>query len=454
MAGMPEHRRCWAVAILAVGAVLSGCTAFDDHRNDLVLQMAAGRYDRAAHLLDSERVRDLYQPESDLLWKLERGAVALATGETELCIGLLEQAEREIELRRERSLGDEVVSWALNDRSAAYVAEPYEDIYINVLKLLAQLKAGRIVGGATVEARRLGSKADVLRDTYLRYEDALESRARSLGPQARSVVSVNRDGEFIESTLGTYLAAITFMKSGNPEFQRVAGKRLVDAIGLQSGLIGPVRAEDFVGLDEMSPEGVDVLVVALSGRGPTKYADRVGPIPLGTWPLYFELPRLATVASRVASVRLEVRPGAAGPVSSERLRLVEDLSSVAAENHRRMLPLIYTRTLVRYAAKAGLAATATEVARRGVHDDSQVAVQVAGALAGLAFLMATERADLRCWASLPGQAHVATLSLPDGVHEVRVVYESSGGAVVHATPWEQIKVRTGGLTSVVTHYWN
>ena len=38
-------------------------------------------------------------------------------------------------------------------------------------KIMAQFGAGRIQGGATVEARRIGSKADRLRDQYLKYKD-------------------------------------------------------------------------------------------------------------------------------------------------------------------------------------------------------------------------------------------------------------------------------------------
>jgi hypothetical protein len=437
-----------------VAVVLSGCTAFDDHRESLELLHAQGRYEQAAALLDNPRTRELYSSDSDVLWKLDRGAVALALGDDDTCITVLEQAEKEIELRRERSLADQLVSWTVNDRSVAYLAEPYEDVYVNVIKLLAQLRAGRISGGATVEARRLGSKADMLRDAYLKYEDALDTRAAGLG-QARGVVAVNNAGDFIESTLGTYLSAVTFMKSGDREFQRVAGRRLQDSIRLQRGLIGPVHEEDFAGLSEAAPDSINLLVVALSGRGPTKFADRVGPIPLGTFPVYFELPQLRTYPTRVDRARVEVRePGQTEP-TGRYLSLVEDLSAVAVENHRRMLPIIYTRTLIRYAVKAGLMTAGTELARRKAKDRNQELVQVAGAVAGLAFLMATERADLRCWVFLPGQARVAAFPVPAGPHEVRVIYESAGAAV-YATPWRQVRVDAGAgaLTTVVTQYWD
>src|SRR5204862_5636192 len=130
-----------------------------------------------------------------------------------------------------------------------------------------------------------------------------------------------------------------FMKSGDREFQRVAGKRLVDSISLQKDLIGPVNADEFADLKDISPDSVNVLAVALSGRGPTKYAQRIGPIPLGTIPLYFELPYLRSHPSEAGNARIEVEGGDGVPAQKLSLKFVEDLSAVATENHRRAMPV-------------------------------------------------------------------------------------------------------------------
>ncbi len=449
-----------AAALLACAALGAGCRGFQNHRSRLEGLAAQGRYDEAANVLDDPKTRGLYGERSDLLWKLDRGAVALYAGDPDTAVLLLDDAEREIELKREKSVGDALASWTINDATASYVAEPYEDIYLNVIKLMAQLSAGRMEGGASVEARRLGSKTDRLRDIYLKYEDELDARARKDLPQAArsgSLTATNEERDFVESTLGTYLAAITFMKVGDSNYQAVAGRRLLSSIKLQEGLIGPVREEDFQGLSEQSPDSVSVLVVALSGRGPTKYPQRFGPIPIGTVPIYFELPRLAVHPSVVAGARVEVRPAEGSASASEEiapqaLAFVEDLGAVAVANHERTFPLIYTRTLIRVAAKAAASATVTEVARRGASDKDQGLVQVVGVLGGLIFMGATEKADVRCWMFLPGQAHVGTLNLPEGEHEIRVAYLAAGGATASETPWQKITVERGGLTSVVTYF--
>lgn len=466
-AGLRAPGRMVLVAVV-VALSAGGCGQFEAHRRELARLHAQGAYEAVAEQLDSERVQRLYGVRNALLWHLERGAVALALDDAARTVQELEQAERQIELYREATPGDELSRWVMSDASAAYVAEPYEDMYLNVLKLLAHLESGRIEGAATVEARRLGSKANLLRDAYVRYEAALGPRRAALGASSWSAVNgtgssavVARDsgGQFVESPLGTYLTAITFMASGDREFQRVAGRRLVDAIRVQAGLIGPVRVEPFEGLGELDPEDAAVMVVALSGRGPTRRAERYGPILVGTLPVYFELPVLVPHPSEVVAVKVVVEPDgdSTGAIVQARreweLALVEDLGLVAAENHRQQMPLIYTRTLLRVAAKAGLSVTATEMARRSVRDRQQVLVQVAGALAGLVAMMATERADLRSWTMLPGQAHVGVLDLPPGRYRIRADYIAAGGRRVYSSPWRTVQVDGEQVRAIVEHYW-
>lgn len=444
---------------MAVGVavcLLAGCSGFSDHRTGLAADYAAGWYDKAARELDDPKTVELYGSKNRLLYLLDRGAVALALGDYAKTIDLLNQAEDQIDRQREKSLGDKIGQWTINDTTSTYVAEPYEDMYTNVIKIMAQFGANNIQGGATVEARRIGSKADLLRDQYLKYKDQIQKDAKSkLGkapPSGQTTLGLsNDDGEFVESPLGTYLAAVAFMKSGDPELQRVAGKRLMGSIELQVPLIGPIKGEDFADIEEKPANSVNVLVVALSGRGPTKYAEKVGPIPLGTFPVYFELPKLQTHPSQVGRARVEVE-GEAAALSE--LKLVEDMSAVAAENHRRQLPLIYTRTLIRAGLRAGISATATEIARKNAHDANKELIVVGGAIAGLVVQWAMERADLRSWIFLPGQARVGLYKLTPGPHRVRVVYESGSGGILFTTEWRTMNVTENGLSSVVMQYWN
>jgi uncharacterized protein len=442
--------RALAALIGAAGMLLGGCREFANHRTTLGSLHGVGNYPAAAATLDDPKVKAEYGAKNELLWNLDRGAIALACDEDDKAIELLEDAERAIEVQREKSAADVIGQWTINDTASKYIPEPYEDMYVNVLKLLAQLEAGRLEGGATVEARRAASKADLLRDQYVKYSEQMKKKGGQKLASA-GTPKLTTGGQFVESPLATYLTALTFLKTGEDQHAAVAFRRLLDSLEVQDGLVGPVNAEDFKDLEQIAPDDFNALVVAFSGRGPTKYAERIGPIPLGTVPIYMELPRLQSHPSVVGSARVEVETFS-GPSTIAKTKFVEDLSRVAIANHEQMMPLIYARTFMRYALKAGASVALTEMARRNSRDNSQGAVQVLGVLAGLAVLAATEEADLRSWVFLPGQARVATFKLPPGKHKVRVVYESHLGGAAYTSAWQEVDASPGGLATVVTHY--
>ena len=224
------------------------------------------------------------------MYLLDHGALMLKSGQQTRAIAELEQAEKIMDYGGNKTDGDTLAQWLINDTAAAYVGEPYESIYVNVLKLCAQLtrtdeKAsastgqGIISGGATVEARRAAAKADLLRDRFASSQAALNSdiqKQRDIPQDAASSMSsvVNAAppttaGQFIESPLGTYLTAVTFMKSGERSLQEVAGRRLSDSIQKQGSLIGNVNPEAFKSLGTLAWAGFTLaymFVLAIIGH--------------------------------------------------------------------------------------------------------------------------------------------------------------------------------------------
>lgn len=447
----------FALAATTAAVLSQGGCAFQEHRERLAMLHATDQDRAALAVLEDPATRELYGEHDRLLYLLDHGALMLESGQSERALQELEAAEQIMDYGGNKSAADGLTEWLINDTAAPYVGEPYESIYVNNLKLLAQLtrtdvggmgatgsaRQGVISGGATVEARRAAAKADLLRERYASSQAALndELRERGADPAAArassepgvDIAPPSTAGNFIESPLGTYLTAVTFMKSGEPGAQETAGRRLNDAIARQGRLIGDVKPQAFASLGSLPPESANVLVVAFSGVGPTKVAQRVGPIPIFTYPLYFELPVLRIQRSQVAKVRATLTPrnvSEANPPQLVELNLIEDLASVAEENHRRQLPQIYQRTLIRASIRSAASVIGTEALRRSSSRGSREGVQVAGVVGGLVALAALERADLRCWIFLPGQAHVALAKLPAGVFDAKIEYLDAGGRVV------------------------
>ncbi len=443
MPPLPAIRPLVALAALlgALGlAPLGGC-ALDRHQERLAALRAGGAWGPAADLLDKPEVRNDYGVRSRTLWLLERGAVAVALDDRETAVEMLNRAELRIADQRRTALTD-IAQWTINDRTAPYQAAPHEDMYVNVLKMLAHLEAGVIHNGASVEARRYIEKTDQLRI----WSDSFARAGRESLPAEDGVRAVLRDqapAEFVESPLGTFLAAVTFMREGNPGFQGVAARRLLDTIQRQAGLVGPVRQESFEGIGEMRAQRGQLLAIGLSGQAPTKQAERIPPLLIGGVPIYFEIPRLTPYYSDVTSAEIEFDTGEVAP-----LDLVEMTGRVAEENYKRMLPAIYTRAFLRAAAKAAGSVLATSAAT-APDDDARWLL----ALAGLAFMVATERADLRTWITLPARADGAVALIPPGATRARIVYRGPGGGTLHMSEWQPVAPDQRDLTTIVTHYW-
>ena len=448
------------VCAFALAAVaLAGCeSAFDRHRRELGELHAQGRYDLAAQSLDSPANRELYGERNELLFHLDRGAAALAAGDRQAALDRFSDAERIMDERRGEDAGDVLGALLVNDTLRRYVGEPYEDIYANVFKILAQLELGRVQGGATVEARRMAVKANALRDEYLRLVPAVRERGGegAAASHLGALSPATSEGQFVESTLGLFLAAVTFMHSGDSNDQAVAARRLTQIIQAQREIIGPAEPRNFEGIGDRAPESGDVLLVAFSGRGPRKEPFRLPPFIVGNVPIYTEVPVLRWRPSRVAAARVIVD----GKVHD--LDFVESLAQVANENHKRQLPLTYARTFARAAAKSAGVYFGSKAAERAGGRGAEIGVL----LGGLALMIATEKADLRCWELLPGQAHVRLLRLPPGEHRVRVEWLGAGGGVIHASPETTLRVPgaasesqdsvPGGeptLNTIVEYYW-
>ncbi|MGP1308685.1 MAG: hypothetical protein ACTS27_00615 [Phycisphaerales bacterium] len=465
---MSRSVRIPATLLLLLAACAAGAckSSFDVHREVLRGQVAQGRWEQAAETLDSAASRDLYGARNELLWLFDRGTVAQAMGDHETAIDTLNRAEDIMDRKRGEDVGDVLGALLINDTLRRYTGDPYEDIYVNVIKMLAHLEAGVIDGGATVEARRIASKANMLRDRYLEIYPAARKKAQSEIGDARrgdsfsesagftpswevdppasvaGTIAENEAGQFIESTLGLYLTAAVWMHAGEEGNQRVAAERLVQTIDLHRALMRGVDPADFADLAAREADENNVLVVALSGLGPTKTRFRFPPIIIDGAPIYFELPIVRPGPSAASRARVIVGFDDASP-----LALVEDLGQVAAENHRRQLPLTYLRTFVRAAVKA----LATREAVRAIekkNDDDLVRLGVyVGALLvpGL-----TERADVRAWESLPAKAHVGMLSLPPGEHRVRIEWLNDAGFVVDESRVFTVEVGDrDGLRAVV-----
>ncbi len=433
--------------LMALVCAASGCeSAFDRHRVSLIRAHDRGDYAAAARELDHANEEMLYGSKNEVLWLLERGAAAAATGDSDLAVSALNRAEAQTELFYSQSATDIAGQWLIGERATRYITRAYENQYINVIKMLAHFQAGTIDNGPTVEARRMASKADQMRDKFADVLDEVRSRG------VDDAYTLGNPGAFIESPLGVYLSAIAFRENGESNMASTALKRLRSAAAAQAGL-GISGDTSYV--DELEGRGAseqDALFVAVGGVGPRLARQSVGPIFIYMTPIYFELPQIVPGGSRASRAIVEIEDPD-GSTRTVELSLIEDLSAVAEANFQQELPVVHARTYVRALTKSGLF-TAGGIAIRNSDDspEAQAAGLLVSLIGGLVYLSATEKADVRCWSMLPGVAWAGVLDLPEGKHKARLVFLSPGGQRLHVGEWAPVRGGAHGLDSVI-EYW-
>lgn len=442
-----------ALAAFLALSVLWGCgQSLRDVQNTLGSTLDRGDYGAAANVLSTPETQEIYEKrDSRLLLHLERGAAMLATGQDQAALDALDAAEALSSYTYNASDAAVLNRWVLNDEEAGYFAQPYEDQYVNVLKAVALLRMGKLQDesgrGAINEIKKANEKSVNLRNWYSQYVKDVERTDEHgfVGNAVTQRYQDQRGGEFVQSTLGAYLGALAAIKTGDVTNRDVWIKQLTDAAATQQTFVGQVPTELIGQLSSPEASEANVLVIAFSGRAPVKEAKQIE-IPTARTPIKIPFPTLIRPVSSITAAELEVsEPG--GPRRIARLGLVEDMGNVVAENYRRTEPAIYARTVVRIGLKLGVVAAASYGVGAGTGSSDWQAVTF---WAGVAAIWATERADLRAWHMLPGQARVALVTLPPGEHQVRV-RSLSGDRTVDESPWQTITApATGGLTTIVT----
>lgn len=385
---------------LALAACACSCATYTQRTAGAVADFQNG------HLAAAEATfADPKTTGSDLLGPLEAGMVALTAGQWASARTHFEAAAlvvREIEDRALISAtetAEGLASLAVSEGVKAYHGEGYERVLIHVCLALTYFAEGKLED-VWVEARRANQ--------LLESEETLYEKQYQAGG------------------MGHFLSAVAYEMVGEPgdayiDYKRMhekgvgtelAGRalvRLAQRLGRNDEL--PAWTEHYGPDIERPADAASVVLLAGVGLGPFKEETRLTlPLPGGT--VQWAVPTLIRRPQVVRGLAL-VHAGSGTRVESS---LVEDLGQVAQQNLDDRIGWLATKSAVR----AGLKYAATDYL-----SDEHGAV---GWILGSVFTMATERADLRCWITLPDSWHGARLFVAPGEHEFSL--ESTGGESV------------------------
>lgn len=393
---LPSVRwRALALALAAMAA--AGCSTYSDRTRGAYGAFRSGQFDQAVQRFEDTAVTD-----SKFLSMAESGMAALVAGDwesarerltvaAELADDFADEAPVDLENAVE-SLG----SLVLNDAQLDYEGEGFERVYVHVALGLAYLAEGK-VDDLLVEMRRA--------DKLLVKEQELY------------------DADYRAGGLAHFLSASAYQLKGELDQALLDYQRMVDkGVGLE--LAGPelsllaqqtYRTGEFAAHLEAwepspFPAGLEpgeapaaVVVIGGAGLAPVKAEAR----------LDFATP--SGIVSLTAPSYVDNSTGDGGFIlhardsgTEVRTAVLEHVGDVARENLDDRITAIAVRTALRNVARFTL--------RNELEDEHGAAAALAFDFVG-AFL---ERADLRCWSTLPNTWHGARLRLPAGQHALEL----------------------------------
>ena len=394
---------------------MMGCRAYvlDNAQDDLRNSFEQGDFEYSRELLSKFDQKDIYKSKDQVLYNLEYGTVLHFSGDYDSSSVAFSDAENQIESLYTKSISQGIQSLILSDNALAYDGEEYENIYLNAFKTLNYMHL-EDWEGALVESRRIALKLEQL-DIRLNGLSSIFAKQDSTNIADWTPKKANIQS----SALGRYLSTILYAKTGKADDARIEFDRLKRSVTEQETIRrynGP-SANELPDLTDT--RSYNVVLSSFTGFAPAKVQNDIRTFFGEEADIYlkFSFPELFLFDTEVANVKVTVNGK-----DEHYLDMIEEMDVVAAEVYEAKQPIIYGRALARAVLKS--------VGARSIRKKAQKQSDGLGFLAGVLSILGqevSEKADLRGWQTLPGQAWTQVLRLPEGDHTVKIEYLSREG---------------------------
>ncbi len=436
------------VRITISALLLSACAGSQQYMKyvrtvDNALQ--AGQYEKAAKKVDKARKLHLYSKYDKLLYYLDKGIIEHYAGHFEESNRFFDKAERTMEKLFTHSISQMAASFLWNDNVIDYWGETYERLYVNVFKALNYSHLGN-VEDALVEIRKVNIKLQEMDD---KYGSALQEAAK------KQKVKMDDNAPFYSDVIAHYLSSLFYLAEQEEDNSRISLRKLEKAWETQPTVYDfPIPELARLRLTKSS-NTVDI--IAFTGTAPKKkaaggkittYKDYIGisdlsqPVALPNipfpgakpgWHFKFAFPVIKVKPSRIHEIQVYVDGERAGSLS-----LLEDMGRVAEHTFEKHKNMIYLKTVLRTVTKGIAAAEAKKKLKKNAEADF-----IMGAFIDMAVdagVDASEKADLRCWNTMPQKCYIGQIRLPKGKHTVQVKFFDKNRSIVETQQRENVEL--------------
>ncbi|MBT8341665.1 MAG: hypothetical protein HKP58_17070 [Desulfatitalea sp.] len=404
-------RRRYLIVLAFAAMLFSGCAGRSLYPK-VGVYLKSGDCDQAADIM--ARGGSEYGSNARLLYLLDSAMVSLQCGAFDTAQQRLHEAEELAQALWTESISRNAASMVTNDYVMPYGGEDYERVMIHVVSAIGYMIAEQL-DEALVEVRRLDSLLEMYDRTYA--ENTVYKKdafGRYLSGMLREAEG-GTDDAFIDYYLAAGIYANEWQRYHTPMPEALAEDllRMAQRVGRmeEARLVLPEQVVSRFA-PAMDEDGLGkVVVLVFNGEGPYKIQD-TAIVSIKYGPVTIAFPKIitGTVPCSQATFHLSNDQGAAAAP----MALAADINEIARKSLEDKKGRIVAKALAR--------ATAKQVAIHGIANSSETKEQkqAVATLLNIFNAMVLEKADLRCWRTLPGQILTARIMAEPGSYEVQV----------------------------------
>ncbi len=344
---------------------------------------------------------------------LERGKIALDAGAYKTAIKDLQRAEgRFLDIEGTISFSEEASSLFLDDTTKEYEAAPLEKIMISPYLALAYWSKGDF-NGARIERNR----------TITKINQYIESQ----GPK----------GKYLENPFARYLSAIIYENENKFNDAKIEYRKIQKTFGYLK-----TKMKEELNILKKRPKLNDLVVIVDIGKAPNKREKmhkggaRNNRGKFVTVSITYAKYKHRKFKAKQAKVYID---GQEAGITFPLYTLGKTIMAEYKKNEGKLIGKLIARAVLK---------TAAQVGGQALMKSKSTGAKVAGAALAIfgAASSALERADLRCWVSLPAQVHAfRARNLQPGKHKVQIGYLSGGGMEFGRSKEKEVLIPEGKI---------
>jgi tetratricopeptide (TPR) repeat protein len=357
-----------------------------------------------------------------VLHLMNKGMLLRMAGDYEQSTRALEEAKGLIDELRAVSLREQALSIAVNDAAKSFIGDDFEQVMVHTYLALNYLERQQLEA-ARVEALQVdvllrqmaeGSDSPYVEDAFARYLTGIVYEDQREWSDA--MIAYRKAYETYQGQLDRFGVAL-------PETLKHDLIRLADRMQLREEA---ARYREAFGITDTPSTAAlldrgEIILTVHAGLAPAKRENAAMVLNPGTGRmLRLALPQYRSREQPFAFARVSVDTHS---VTTSR---VENIDAIAVKSLEAKMPAITARALARMIVKDRVAKEAGN--RGGGEGLLGLVVNIAN--------VATERADTRSWFTLPGEIHLARISLPPGKYRGRIEFHGRGGGVLQSSEFE------------------